>query len=95
MKLLSIQPTSIGDKAKFEAKFLDNGKIKTVKFGVKGSYSYVDGAPIQVRDAYRARHYKERTGPVDSKGMLSYWVTWGDSQDVNKNIADYKKKNRL
>ena len=46
MKLLDVSPTPAGDKKKFVATFtLDNGKRKLVKFGIKGSRSFVDGAP--------------------------------------------------
>ncbi len=98
MKLLDVSPTPAGDKKKFVATFtLDNGKRKLVKFGIKGSRSYVDGAPIGVRDAYRARHAGD-IGPgksIASPGMLSYWITWGDSQSLERNVAEYKRKHNI
>lgn len=95
MKLVSVEPTSADDKKKFIATFDNEGKIKRVKFGSKGSNSFIDGASVSVRNAYRARHAKDLKFPVDSPAMLSFWITWGDSQDINKNITAYKKKHNL
>jgi len=93
MKLISVEPSTDG-KTKLVAKFTtDEGKTKTVKFGIHNSHSYIDGADIKIRDAYRARHSRDisSTDPT-TRGNLSYWITWGDSQDINKNIRDYKRR---
>lgn len=95
MKLVNVEQTPPNDKKKFVATFDNDGKIKRVKFGQKGSYTYIDGASISVRNNYRARHARDLNFPVDSPGMLSYWITWGDSKDINKNISDYKRKHNL
>jgi hypothetical protein len=95
MKLVSVKPSNDG-KTKFTAQFDIDGKKKLVRFGIKDSFSYVDGAPLKTREAYRARHLKESTNPdPTAKGPLSFWITWGDSQDINKNIADYKRRYNL
>jgi hypothetical protein len=95
MKLVSVKPSNDG-KTKFMAEFQSdapNGKKKIVKFGVAGSFSYVDGASLKTREAYRARHAKEALNEdPTARGPLSYWITWGDSQDINKNIAAYKRR---
>jgi hypothetical protein len=44
------------------------------------------------RKAYRSRHGKEKDQKFDTAGALSYWILWGESTDINKNIADYKKR---
>jgi hypothetical protein len=95
MKLVSIEPTPADDKKKFIATFDKDGRIKRVKFGSKGSNTFIDGASLSVRNNYRARHARDVTFPVDSPAMLSFWITWGDSQDINKNISAYKKKHNL
>ena len=92
MKLLNVRPTPDGDPKKFIATFSDDGKEYDVKFGVKGSFSFVDGASISVRDAYRRRHAKDNGRAPDTPAMLSYWITWGDSQDIDKNIREYKRR---
>lgn len=91
MKLVALTKSEDG-KTKYVAHFaLDNGKSKHVKFGVADSFSFVDGAPVKIRDAYRARHKGEGERPADSKGALSWWITWGDSQDITENIKTYKE----
>jgi hypothetical protein len=48
------------------------------------------------RDRYRTRHAKDlattaaKTGV--SAGALSFYVLWGDSTDMSRNIAAYKRK---
>jgi hypothetical protein len=92
MKLVSVKPSNDG-KTKFMAEFDINGKKKIVRFGVKDSYSFIDGASLKTREAYRARHAKEALNEdPTARGPLSYWITWGDSQDINKNIAAYKRR---
>ena len=70
MRLETVSETSAGDKKKLVATFSDDGKIRKVKFGVKGSHSYIDGASKDVRDAYRARHARD-IGPGKSIASIS------------------------
>jgi len=92
MKLVKVEKSNDG-KTKFIAHFDENGKISKVKFGIEGSNSYIDGADIKTRDAYRARHKRDIVNPdPTTKGNLSYWITWGDSQNIQENIKAYKKK---
>jgi hypothetical protein len=93
MKLIKVEPANDG-KHKLKATFtLDNGKDRVVLFGVQGSNSYIDGATREVRDAYRARHARDiaNSSPI-TRGNLSYFITWGDSQDIKRNIADYRRR---
>lgn len=96
MKLLRVEKSpAIDNKHKFYAIFYDEkGKTKTVKFGTKKGFTYVDGAGPEIRDQYRARHkadVKDNNDPM-SKGNLSWFITWGESQDVDENIAAYRKR---
>lgn len=92
MKLVKVEPSTDG-KTKLTATFEDNGKTRTVKFGIKGSNSYIDGAEKEVRDAYRKRHAKDILNPdPTTKGNLSYWITWGESQSLAQNVKAYKQK---
>jgi len=96
MKLLKVIKSPAKDnKYKFYAIFYDeNNKTKTVKFGTKTGFTFVDGAPENVKTAYRARHkadVKDNNNPM-SPGNLSWFITWGDSQDVDENIEAYRKK---
>ena len=92
MKLVDVKPTPDGDLKKFVATFDVGGRRYNVKFGRKGSFTYVDGASLRVRDSYRKRHATDNGRAVDSPGMLSYWITWGDSQDIDRNISAYKRR---
>ena len=92
MKLVKVENSNDG-KTKFTATFEDNGKMKIVRFGVKGSNSYLDGASIEARDAYRARHARDILNPdPTTKGNLSYFLTWGDSRSLAQNVKAYKQK---
>jgi hypothetical protein len=92
LKLVKVEPSTDG-KTKLTATFEDNGKNRIVKFGIKGSNSYIDGAEKEVRDAYRKRHAKDILNPdPTTKGNLSYWITWGESQSLAQNVKAYKQK---
>lgn len=93
MKLVKVENSNDG-KTKFTATFQDeNGKMKIVRFGVKGSNAYVEGATIEARNAYRARHARDIVNPdPTTKGNLSYFITWGDSRSLAQNIKAYKQK---
>jgi len=71
----------------------DAGSV--VYFGSSNYLDYTIGATEQQRKSYRARHDKEKNQKFDTPGALSYWILWGDSTDINKNIADYKKRYNL
>ena len=53
----------------------------------------LDTGDKKLREAYRARHKAVyNKSPPMSASRLSYEIIWGDSTDINKNIASYKKK---
>jgi len=92
MKVL-IKPSTNKDK-KLMAVFYDGDKkVKTIHFGLKGSTTYLDTGDKKLREAYRARHKKvyDKSPPM-SASRLSYEIIWGETQDINKNTASYKKK---
>ena len=91
-----IKLTSARDgKHKWIAEF-DDGK-KT-RFGAIGK----DGHPMDdytitkdkaQRERYRERHKKDlKTGDPHRAGFLSYYILWGDSTSINKNVQDFNKK---
>jgi len=90
---VSIKPSNLKDK-KYTAVYYDNDKkVKTIHFGAKGMNDYTLTGDKKARDSYRARHKKvfDKAQPM-SASHLSYLILWGDSTDINKNIASYKKK---
>ena len=92
MKLLSIKKSTRSDK-KWMAKF-DDGT--TTHFGSVGYGDFTTTGDTEKRKAYRARHVKDLdTGDPTRAGYLSYYILWGEHKDMNKNIADYKRKFKL
>jgi len=48
------------------------------------------------RKRYRARHKRDlKTKDFTRAGYLSYYILWGDSTSLDKNIKDYKKRFNL
>jgi hypothetical protein len=92
MRLVKVEPSNDG-KTKLTATFEDDGKMKLVRFGIKDSNAYIDGASIEARNAYRARHARDilNQDPM-TKGNLSYYLTWGDSRSLAQNVKAYKQK---
>ena len=95
MKLLKVTNSTRNIK-KLMAIFKDGDKYKTVHFGMRGSETYIDGASRQIRNNYIARHRAReerlwRNDPL-SPATLSRYITWGNSRDINVNIARYKNK---
>ena len=69
-----------------------NGKV--VHFGSAGGRTYIDHGDEAKRSAYIARHSKnnENWNNPYSPGALSKYIAWGESSDINKNIAAFMKK---
>lgn len=64
-------------------KLMLNMDGKIIHFGAKGSNTYIEGAPIEKRNAYRARHQKiflkDGRRAIDVKyspAWLSYYILW-------------------
>ena len=95
-KLLSIKH-SIKEGKKYTAIFeLNNGRKKTVHFGAKGMDDYTLKHDIEQRSHYRKRHEKDlHTSDPTRAGYLSYFILWGNSTNVSKNISAYKKRFHL
>jgi hypothetical protein len=96
MKLIDIKKSD-REKKKYMAIFEDeNGKRKTTHFGAKGMDDYTLTGDKEARKRYRERHKKDlETKDPTRAGYLSYFILWGDSTSLNKNIADYKKRFNL
>ncbi len=78
----------------------DNGKEKKTHFGyynikdLKNDYTLHKDK--ERRERYRKRHEKDlKTNDPTRAGYLSYYLLWGDSTSLKKNIQDYKKKFNL
>ncbi len=72
----------------------DNGT--KIHFGLKGGQTFIDHADKAKREAYIKRHAKnENRDDPYTAGALSRFITWGESTNINKNIADFKKRFNL
>jgi hypothetical protein len=98
MKIVEAQPKT-GKRFTAIFRLHKGGKvIKITHFGQRNPKqgTYIDHGDKKKRDAYRARHKKDLdTKDFKRAGFLSYWLLWGDSTSLNKNIEDYKKKFNL
>ncbi len=98
MKLLSVAPSTRKHK-KLAATFKEGDKTHIVHFGDNRYRDYTKiedkAEALKARTAYRTRHAKEEGAAVDSPGMLSLHILWGDSTSINANVAAYKKRFHL
>ena len=66
-------------------------------FGLEGGQTYIDHRDKKKRDNYRRRHYSndieryliETLTP--SPALYSYYILWGDSDDIMKNVDSLNK----
>ena len=71
----------------------EKGKTTTTHFGNRGSDDYLKSKDKELRKRYRARHAVDlRTKDSTRAGYLSYYILWGDSTSLDKNVEDYKKR---
>ena len=69
----------------------DNGRTKTTHFGAAGMKDYTLTGDKERRRLYRQRHSKDlRTNDPTRAGYLSYYILWGESKSIRKNINSYK-----
>lgn len=92
MKLTRIFKSPILGK-KLRAEFMtDTGKTHYTDFGASDYDDYTIHHDKERRERYRIRHKKDlRTNNPLAAGYLSYYILWGDSTDINKNIRRYKQ----
>jgi hypothetical protein len=70
--------------------------IKTTQFGDNRYEDYTQHKSKDRREAYRKRHQKDlQKGDYMSAGYLSYYLLWGASTNLDKNIQAYKRKFKL
>ena len=76
-------------KHKFIA-FFTNGR--KVKFGAEGYSDYTIHKDKERRERYRDRHSKDlATRDPYKPGYLSYYILWGDSTSLDKNVKKYNE----
>jgi len=78
---------------------MDSGRISHTDFGATGyrDFTAMPHTPeaLEVRRRYRIRHAKEEGSALNTPGMLSLHILWGEHQSIPKNVADYKRKHDI
>ena len=78
---------------KWRAEFSDGSHTE---FGSANMDDYTLTKDKEQRDRYRKRHLKDLdTEDPTRAGFLSYWILWGNSTNMGRNIATYKRKFNL
>jgi hypothetical protein len=75
---------------------METGRERNTHFGTKGMSDYTLHKDKERRDRYRNRHRKDlMTNDPTRAGFLSYYILWGDSTSMQKNISSFRKKFNL
>ena len=82
---------------KWRAEFTDN---KAVEFGQRGAPDYTlskgTAEDKAMRDRYRSRHRHDlEVGDPVTPAYLSWYILWGESTNMGRNIASYKRRFNL
>lgn len=97
-RLVSITPAPPSTVYKWLATFsTDNGRfLKKTYFGHREYQDYTIHKDKERRRLYRLRHSKDlRTRDPTRAGFLSYFLLWGPSTQMKRNISLYKKQFHL
>lgn len=87
--LLRLEKADDG-KHKWVAVF-SNGK--RTKFGAVGYEDYTIHKSRLRRALYRKRHINDlNTRDPYAPGYLSFYILWGDSTDIEKNVREYNRR---
>lgn len=93
-KLLSVTKSPDPDKkirATFENK--ETGRKKVVDAGQAGAPDYTITGDKEQRERYRTRHRKDlETNDPTRPGYLSFFLLWGTSVSLAKNLQEYKRR---
>lgn len=93
MEIIEVEQQE-GARKRFKLIMSEYGKLKTYQFGQPNGMTYIDGATKEVRDNYRKRHLANKTeyyrisNLIPSPSLFSYYILWGNSQDIVKNIEE-------
>jgi len=72
---------------------MENGRTRNTDFGASGMDDYLQKGDKDQRKRYRERHKKDLlTKDPTRAGYLSYYLLWGESQSLQKNLAGYKQR---
>jgi len=96
-QIINVSPSlQFGKRYQATVEFSD-GKTKKYQFGSKGAFTYIDGAPEYVKDAYWSRHMgnpREKyliDNLVPSPALFSAYLLWGYSRSLATNIRSLNR----
>jgi len=93
-EFIRIEKAPVSDKHKFIAVFRhkETSRIKKTPFGARGYSDYTIHKDSERRDRYITRHKKDlRTCDPTRAGFLSYYILWGSSTQLQKNVKEYRR----
>jgi hypothetical protein len=92
---LKIVTSNRKDK-RYKAIFMDNNQnvLQTTHFGSKNGQTYIDHSDENKRRNYIKRHQalKNENWNGLNAGSLSRYILWGDSDEIEENIKNYKRR---
>lgn len=89
--IIKVYSSPIKNK-RFRAEVQTKDGIKKIDFGLQGAYTYLDGADDKIRENYWKRHLGNATEKrlisnlIPSSSLLSAYLIWGKSRDIQQNI---------
>ena len=87
-KLVSVSRTPAGSQKKLIAHFSDGSRMQ---FGSKTSTTYAEGATLEKKEAYIARHKVNENWSRRSAGALARYVLWS-KPSIQGGIAEYNRQ---
>lgn len=80
---------------KWDAVFDVDGRVRTVAFGAAGYEDYTQHRDKARRARYRVRHARDNLTDPTSPGALSFYVLWGESTSMERNVAAFRRRFRI
>jgi len=68
---------------------------KTFHFGSSLSQTFVEGASVQKKKNYIARHKVREDFSKINPASLSRYILWGKSRNIESNLKDYLKRFKI
>ena len=96
-QIIDIKPSlHYGKRYQATVEFPD-GKTKKYHFGSEGAFTWIDGAPEYIKEAYLARHMANPRenylimNLIPSPARFSMRLLWGDSRNLITNLDNLNR----
>lgn len=95
MKLLSVEKSTRPEKRLMATFEVEDGKEKTVHFGLRGGSTYIDHKDDLKKQNYIARHTVNEDWTVpDKAGTLSRFILW-NKKTLPESVEDYRRRFKM